>query len=235
MTSNRELRRNAQRDRILDAARVQFAERGLDQVTMADVAKLAGVARATVFNYFPSKYALLEAITDEVLGYYLGMLERALADTTTPTATLVRALFDHMGAGIQQYHAFHRGVFREIVKIQVGLDEGGEAERTRAASLGLLEQVLRRGKERGELTPDTSPEDLSRAFDSLANGTIVHWLYDGTSGSLRERMQRAAEIFLGPVAIDCEATRGETLPDLAPEFGMFLSPVPSRPTTEEPS
>ena len=42
--------------------------------------------------------------------------------------------------------------------------------------------------------------DLAVAIDSLANGTINHWLYEDTSGSLRERMRRAAEIFLGSVA-----------------------------------
>lgn len=214
--SKRDRNRSEQHERILEAARTLFAARGLDQVTMAEVAKHAGVARATVFNYFPSKYALVESITENVLAYYRGMLERALADEETATPTLVRALFDHMGFGIQQAHGFYRGVFREIVKIQVGLDEGGAAQRTGAVTLERLEALLARGQARGELTAEASAHDLACAFDSLANGTIIHWLYDETSGSLRERMQRSADIFLGTVELDPDATRGEPIPDITP-------------------
>src|SRR5437879_10025524 len=121
-------KRLEQRTRIVDAARRLFAEHGFDEVTMAEVAADAGVARATVFNHFGSKHALMEAITEEVIAHYQGMLRNALADTTTSTPVLVRALFEQMGAGIQEDQRFYRGVFREIAKIRLGLDEGGLGE-----------------------------------------------------------------------------------------------------------
>ena len=52
------------------------------------------------------------------------------------------------------------------------------------------------------------------AIDSLANGTINHWLYEDTSGSLRERMRRAADVFLGSVAGLGWAPQAESFPDL---------------------
>jgi AcrR family transcriptional regulator len=211
--ARREPDRDAQRSRIVDAALALFGSRGFDAVTMAEVAEQAGVARATVFNHFGSKRALVEAIIEGVLDYWAGMLERALADEKTSTPTLVRALFDHMGSGIEQFHGFYRGVFREIVKLQLGLEEGGEAARARGRALERLERLLARGQARGELSGAIGPADLACAFDSLANGTITHWLYDDTSGSLRERMGRAAEVFLGRVA--ASGDRVEPLPDLA--------------------
>jgi AcrR family transcriptional regulator len=173
------------------------------------------VARATVFNHFESKYALVEAITEEVLAYYRAMLERALADERASTPALVRALMDHMGWGIEQFHPFYRGVFRELVKIQVGLDEGGAAERQRDAALERLRRLMARGQARGDITDALPAADLACAFDSLANGTIINWLYEDTSGSLRERMRRAAEVFLGAVAVG--VARDEPLPDLMPD------------------
>jgi len=55
------LRSDAQdnRDRILDAARRLFAERGLD-VTMREVARLAGVGPATLYRRFPTKQELVD-------------------------------------------------------------------------------------------------------------------------------------------------------------------------------
>jgi AcrR family transcriptional regulator len=46
---------------ILEAAAAVLAERG-DQASMADVAAAAGMARATVYRYFPNRDALLEAL-----------------------------------------------------------------------------------------------------------------------------------------------------------------------------
>ena len=210
--SLRDRNRVAQRERILEAARSLFASRGFDAVTMGDVAEEAGVVRATVFNHFGSKGALVEAITEGVLDAWAGMLEHALADETTSTPTLVRALFDHMGFGIEQFHGFYRGVFREIMKIQVGLEEGGVAVRANHRALALLERLIERGQRRGDLEPRFATADLVSSFMSLANGTITHWLYDAASGSLRERMRSAAGIWLGAVAVG--EVRGEPLPDL---------------------
>lgn len=214
MIQRRADKKIAQREAILDAARGLFAERGVEQVTMAEVADAARVARATVFNYFASKYALVEAITDDVLGHFRGMLEEALADETTPTPALVRSAFAHMGAGIEAYAGFFRGIFREIMKISVGLDEGGVAERTNEVTRALLERLMARGLERGELREVAPAADLARAFSSLTNGTIVSWLYDDRSDSLRERMERAAEIFLGAVAAPRFAARPRRLVEL---------------------
>jgi AcrR family transcriptional regulator len=200
MTAKRDQNRDDQRERILDAARSQFASRGFDAVTMAEVADVAGVARATVFNHFGSKVALVEAITENVFAHWAGMLEIALADERTPTPLLVRALFEQMGVGIEQFQGFHRGAFREIMKIQVGLEEGGAAARTAEHAGELLERLVARGQERGELSRDFTPAELASALDSLSVGTINRWLYEDASGSLRDRMRRAGEFFLRAAA-----------------------------------
>jgi AcrR family transcriptional regulator len=197
MLTRREENRSAQRERIVEAARRLFAQHGFDEVTMAEVAAEAGVARATVFNHFGSKHALVEGITEEVLKYYQGMLRNALADTATPTPMLVRALFDGMGAGIEEDRRFYRSVFREMEKIRLGLDEGGPGQQAGMAALELLVRLLSRGQERGELSRSLPAEDLASAFSSLVNGTIIHWLYADAADPLRQRMQRAAEVFLG--------------------------------------
>jgi len=205
-----------QRERILEAARSLFASRGFETVTMAEIASLAGVARATVFNHFGSKGALVEAITESVFDYYALLLDNALADAHTSTPTLVLALFDTMGFGIEQFNGFYRGVFREIMKLQVGLAEGGGAARARENALAKIEQLIARGQARGDLSRDFAARDLALAMDGLSTGTISRWLYEDTSGSLRDRMQRAAEIFLGPVAGGARSRQAEAIPNLLP-------------------
>lgn len=60
-TATQELRTDA---RILDAAFHAVATHGLSRVTMDDVARLAGLARQTVYRYFPSKDALIVALVE---------------------------------------------------------------------------------------------------------------------------------------------------------------------------
>ncbi|MEU8028947.1 TetR/AcrR family transcriptional regulator [Streptomyces sp. NPDC049099] len=53
--SLRERKKRETRQRISDIATGLFAERGFDTVTVAEVARAAGVSAMTVFNYFPRK------------------------------------------------------------------------------------------------------------------------------------------------------------------------------------
>src|SRR5262245_16817829 len=124
------------RDRILDAASTLFAEHGVDEVTVAEVADHAGVSRATVFNHFNSKHALVEGITERVLAFYVLMLDEALLDERTPVPILLRRLFEDMGKSIENERRFFRSVFREIARLQLGVDEGGPGQRATEAAHG---------------------------------------------------------------------------------------------------
>ena len=55
------------RERILDAAREEFAERGFAAARMEDVAKRVGISRAALYLAFDSKEALFRALVSEVI------------------------------------------------------------------------------------------------------------------------------------------------------------------------
>ena len=55
----RERKKRAMRQQLSDTAARMFVERGFDAVRVADVGEACGVSEKTVFNYFPSKEALL--------------------------------------------------------------------------------------------------------------------------------------------------------------------------------
>jgi AcrR family transcriptional regulator len=60
----REQKKEQTRQLIGETARRLFAQRGFDQVTVAEVAREAQVATATVFNYFPAKEDLFHSGLD---------------------------------------------------------------------------------------------------------------------------------------------------------------------------
>jgi len=59
------------RERIIKAARKAFAERGHDGVSMSEIAQMAGVKKALIYYYFPSK----EDLFYEVWQYSIDELE----------------------------------------------------------------------------------------------------------------------------------------------------------------
>jgi AcrR family transcriptional regulator len=77
-TGLRERRKQATRQAIADVATTMFLARGFEQVTIADVAAAAGVAKMTVTNYFPRKEDLVFDRAEAVI--------RGLADVITSRA-----------------------------------------------------------------------------------------------------------------------------------------------------
>jgi AcrR family transcriptional regulator len=70
------------RAQILDAAARVFAERGFHRTTIRDVAKAAGVADGTIYNYFENKTALLLGILDRLNDAERRATEQAQAQST---------------------------------------------------------------------------------------------------------------------------------------------------------
>lgn len=61
-------RAEARPDEVLDAALELFLEKGFAAAKVEDVARRAGLSKGSVYLYFPSKDALLEAIVKRAIG-----------------------------------------------------------------------------------------------------------------------------------------------------------------------
>lgn len=95
--ANRKQQRSARREAILAAARQVFADRGFDGTTIADVARVAGVAAGTVYLYFPSKadlFAALHARLFEVINLALREARVGAGDMRVATRIRIRAVFE---------------------------------------------------------------------------------------------------------------------------------------------
>src|SRR5207248_4007694 len=56
----------ARRNQILDAATKVFAKKGFHPTTIKDIAREAGIADGTIYNYFENKTALMLGILDRM-------------------------------------------------------------------------------------------------------------------------------------------------------------------------
>jgi AcrR family transcriptional regulator len=65
--SQRSRKRDPNRQRIVDAARIHFFNHGFRSVTMDDLAEELGISKKTLYAHFPGKFGLLEAVLADKL------------------------------------------------------------------------------------------------------------------------------------------------------------------------
>lgn len=88
----RQRRRLERRDRVYTSALTLFVEQGYDGTTMDDIAARAGVARASVFNYFARKSAFLDDWAARRRKRAFGRVPDAAAPLRDRVAALMSAL-----------------------------------------------------------------------------------------------------------------------------------------------
>ena len=110
---SRRLREQA-RDTILAAAMEVFGEKGFAGATTAEVATKARASKGLIFNYFPTKEALLEALIVKALGEALDHWD-AERWQGSPEAQLKRVL-DAAIAQVCERPNFHRLYFSLVLQ-----------------------------------------------------------------------------------------------------------------------
>jgi AcrR family transcriptional regulator len=76
------------RHALLEAAWQLVSERGLDALTLREVARKVGVTHAAPYHHFPTREALLDALEDEGFAALRAQMLRVLADLSDPGARL---------------------------------------------------------------------------------------------------------------------------------------------------
>ena len=105
---------DVRRDQLLDAAEAVLLEQGLRATTVAEVAQAAGVAKGTMYLYYPSKDALLAALRARYLARYTAALDAGGDSARDRLRRVVVALFDFGAANHELHHLlFHEAGFSE--------------------------------------------------------------------------------------------------------------------------
>ena len=91
-SGRRAVKRKNNRDAILDAARDVFAEIGYGGTTVRDIIRRTNLASGTFYNYFDSKEAVFNALSDEI-GTELRQLLRDVRQRATSFDGFIEAMF----------------------------------------------------------------------------------------------------------------------------------------------
>jgi len=141
-------RADAQRnvERILDAA-VDALTEDLD-ASMTEIARRAGVVRATVYVHYPTREALLEAVTERAFAEISTVIAAAEPDRGEPEVALRRVIAETWRT-LGRYHA--------LVAISISTQPAEQLHRRHEAVLTPLIPLVERGQADGVFRGDVPP------------------------------------------------------------------------------
>ena len=164
-------------ERVLDAALAEFADQGYHQASLNRMVAQAGIAKGSLYQYFPNK----EGMFAYIFRYGLKLVRRTL--TTVKEETLEENFFVRLEKSLLAGVAFsreHPRIFSLYLKIQFDKnvpfrDEFLAAVRRHAAEY--FASLVRRAQAKGELRPGV-PRDaalflLDAVFDRFLQAVAV--------------------------------------------------------------
>jgi AcrR family transcriptional regulator len=170
----RERKKEQTRQLIAETAWRLFAGRGFDRVTVAEVAREAQVAEATVFNYFPTKedlfYSRLEAFGARLVDAV------AARDPGEPALAAFRRVLLDSGGLLAQLEAGDPGALERLRTVNrlIAASPALQAREQQAIarSAGALADLL--AAETGAPAGDVRPQVAANALMGVQRALIEH-------------------------------------------------------------
>ncbi|MCA0385431.1 MAG: TetR/AcrR family transcriptional regulator [Firmicutes bacterium] len=163
--TNRQLQAIETKNRIYQAAIKLMEQQGFQDMKIEEVCKLAGVSVGSFYNYFKSKNEILMEIYKRADHYFESVVAQDL--TEDRTADKIITYFVH-------YAAYNEMTGLETVKQLFHPSNKLFVSKGRFMQ-ALLMQVIKEGQEKGEISTELSPEDMTEFFFIAARGISYDW------------------------------------------------------------
>lgn len=163
----RERNKQRVRERILAAASELFRSVGYDQTTMDEIAERAEISRGTLFNYFPTKDALLRPFMQDIFQTRIRPAVALYLDEQHSTLQALRFLFMNIHEHVLTIPRIDQAFKPEFLRPREVRPEGPAQPRQNTEVTEILLMILRYGQQRGEVRVDLPVEKLARYLGAL--------------------------------------------------------------------
>ncbi|MFA4891940.1 TetR/AcrR family transcriptional regulator [Brevundimonas sp.] len=198
----RQKRSEATLARILDAARALLATRDLDDITVEDIAREAGVSVGTLYTRFKSKDELLTHLLDATQRGQVQQLAEVLAAerwTGVDLAARLAWLVETLQASARSNPGLIRAVFGRLLSQSAALNAGPAALNARSVAL-ISDWLL--AAEDGVRAPDPATAAATTTAwlsYSVHMAMLYSFAFPGQDGeAVARELQRAALAALRP-------------------------------------
>ena len=169
VNSRRAKEAGTKREKILLAAVEKFLDEDFYQVTVTEIAELAGVGKGTVYEYFSSKEELFKESFSYCADAYLQLFRTHLSEVISARRTMEDIFINHLALIKENRNKLHL-LFNErpqsLKELQSWILE------RRQELLAEISGLVQKGVALGEIRPDIDPEMAARFFLALNHMVI---------------------------------------------------------------
>jgi len=179
--------RQVREDLIIEAARNVFGAKTYDRVSMNEIAKEAGIAKSSIYTYFPNQEALFVETACRDTERFIAALKQALDEQVRPS---LQALIDAYLDYIVENESYWRMITHFALHGNIAPEATQKLNSISRQVMDLLERVFIRYGFKG----DTRLMSHT-LFAALSGIMISFWQYPGRSRAERlAHMKRIGEL-----------------------------------------
>lgn len=165
---------------ILDAAEQLFANKGVQAVSLDQIARAAGVTRGAVYWHFRDKRDLLAALRDRYRPPEVDIMEAALANRLDDVFEVLISL-THPCLTTFAGEESRQRMFLILEQTPSGDGPGPNIE-----GFGLMVRLMTRAQENGYLAGDLTPVEAALSLVALFRGLLLEWMISERAFDLPE-------------------------------------------------
>jgi AcrR family transcriptional regulator len=175
-SSRREVKKEATRQKIIEAGIRIFSDRGIAAATVDEIAEAADVGKGTIYNYFETKEDIVVAFMVEIekkiqreamrLCRSSRPLQQVLTDFALYHLRSKEPYYSFVRVFLAQIYGGGEAFFPKIVELQTVIDPP-------------LEALFGRLRDRGLIRDDIPLENLILVFKTLQVGLTSVWVVEG--------------------------------------------------------
>ncbi len=191
MAGIREQKKAETRKAITESAVQLFTEKGFEKTSIEDIAREAGIGKATVYTYFSTKDEIFMSFCDEEMADSFARLQSSDRAGVKLLDQLLE-FFMIKFTFITRDNEFGRQLLRDMVFPKAINEKAKEHDQR---YFNILEELFRSAQQRGEVSDQDDLFLLSVHFFSLYLGLLAGW-YTGYVSTLEEVEDKMRVLFL---------------------------------------
>lgn len=179
-------------NKIISTAVQLFHAQGLQAVTMEQIAAEADIAKGTLYNYFPSKEAIIAMFLQRRFQEYnpdrLAQL-RQLPDTRARLTRVFGVLVEGVRAQKEIFEAFWIYRMKQVISFR-------PVEGERSGLYELVHEIIRLGQQGGDLRSDLPDDLLEGLFEFAFIEAVKPFFLEPERFDASQSIERSVDLFL---------------------------------------
>jgi AcrR family transcriptional regulator len=162
------------KEQIAQAALMLIADHGLENVSIASIARMLGLVPSAIYRHYASKQEIIAAALQHIISQFQSNIDEAARETPNTLDQLERFL-DKQLVIIRQIRALPRVFFASEAFLDQISGKLSNPYSIMKLNLSRLASIVKTGQARGEIRSELDPETVAVMILGLVTPAMILW------------------------------------------------------------